>query len=118
MLYPACSGVNESMLAVAKDKIHTLSDEDLLATSDYWREHITRKKEADVAKITDEYNELLIKAEEYFNLKKDERASFLENNQDFQTVFNKLNDGEKLNYPNATNGISRLRKEAISKIDV
>jgi hypothetical protein len=119
MLYPRMSGVTESMLKEAEEKIKSISDGDLLARSNFWQIWNIKKNRTRANEITEKYAEILEMTQEYYDKDPQERAAFLEQNAN-QTLAQELKrileDRHITDYSTAAAGIDLARKSAIARI--
>lgn len=117
MLYPGCSGVRPEMLLDAENYINAMTDEDLLAKSDYWQTYIKKHmSENPIDSINEKYGDLLEQAEKYFNA--EDKPTFLNDNESFKELFDRASEGAKGNYNTFSLFLSEERKKEIAKLNV
>ncbi len=115
MLYQAMSGVNQTMLKTARDKIAALSDKDLLSRSEHWSVYLAKKHADAVSAINQKFTNLLDAVEEYYGLENpSEKQSFLETHTDLAQFLKSAKD--ITDYLSACNSISRQRTAAITAL--
>ena len=121
MLFPRQAGVTVKMLEDARERILSISDEQLLATSNHWLAFMERSYPEQVDPVKEKYIDLQGKLETYYGLEEDARKSeFLENNQVLRTFFEEATV-KKVN-PVDYNAMSRFllkeRQVEISVLDI
>ena len=112
------SKVTAEMIPEAKIKIGALSDAELLQQSDYWLERMKKLFPELWNEIDTTYRALMDEAGDYFELKEEAQAAFLETHQELQKFLTGP-DKEKINmkdYNAVMKYLPRKKDEAIASL--
>jgi hypothetical protein len=116
MLYPGMSGVTDEMLGVAEATMLALSDEELLAKSDYWQTQMEQEHPEAVQEIKDHYSILSEQLLEYDH--SEEKAIFLAEHPDLKNFLDRATaKGVVIEYNSLARFCSEERALKIASID-
>jgi Leucine-rich repeat (LRR) protein len=120
MLYPGMSGVTPDMIKEAIQEIGSLSEEQLLARSDYWQAYMRKGHGESVEEINSRYTDLLAELEEYFKNyvnSKAEQGSYLDEHPTLKAFLARAEaQGFPFEYTAMAKFLGREREAEISRL--